>query len=290
MIKVIINADDLGKSQEVNREIANALSHGMITSSTILANSLYWDEIHEIVEANPTASFGVHLNLTEGKALTNNIVFHSLGIVDDNNNFTKNIRSQDFSNIYLLDAIYDEWDRQMSRVITEEEIPVTHVDGHHHIHTEIGLSNVLVRILEKYNVKIARGQYNSIESIQKIFYNKVINLLARSTVVALFLHYLNDHNRNRLTSYLCNKVEVASWSIVVMKNAFCLPYFDSYEHFCSQLDKGYRPPNNTMIELMCHPGHEDYLVEYNMIKSRVLQSYLSNVVLISYKDIDVKQI
>ena len=63
MIRIIINADDLGKDSQVNDKISEALQNGFITSSTIMANIELWDEVHKIVDANPKASFGVHLNL-----------------------------------------------------------------------------------------------------------------------------------------------------------------------------------------------------------------------------------
>ncbi|MBO7301461.1 MAG: ChbG/HpnK family deacetylase, partial [Bacteroidaceae bacterium] len=49
MIKIIINADDLGLSSKVNKAIGDALRKEVITSSTILANSNTWEEIHDIV-------------------------------------------------------------------------------------------------------------------------------------------------------------------------------------------------------------------------------------------------
>lgn len=91
-VSIIINADDLGKNHIVNEAIREALSLGVISSSTIMANSSSWEEVHAIVDENPQASFGVHLNLTEGKALTASSVFHQMNIVDNDNCFTKRIR------------------------------------------------------------------------------------------------------------------------------------------------------------------------------------------------------
>ena len=54
MINVIINADDLGLNQKVNNAINEALSNGFITSSTILANSDYMDEVRRIVKKYST--------------------------------------------------------------------------------------------------------------------------------------------------------------------------------------------------------------------------------------------
>lgn len=107
-LRIIINADDLGRNHQVNSAISEALSLQLITSSTIMANSTTWEEIHGIVSKNPQASFGVHLNLTEGKAMTSSDVFHKLDVVDANNCFTKKIREIKRPSRELLDAVYNE--------------------------------------------------------------------------------------------------------------------------------------------------------------------------------------
>lgn len=288
MIKVIINADDLGKSLVVNREIGNALSNGYITSSTILANSKYWNDVHNIVDSNPQASFGVHLNLTEGRALTDSSVFRTLGIVDKDNNFTSNIRAQDLSNKELLDAVYYEWDKQIQKVVCEENISVTHIDGHHHIHTDIRLLNVLLRLLQKWNIKYVRGRYNTIDSKGKVFMRRCLALISSN-----YLYFFLSRNKYfgkfaRFKSLLLGNVETIYWLKLVKKKVLSLPMFDSYEHFIRQLSVGYMPSNNVMIELMCHPGHEKYSEEYQMIRSKMLQRYLSDVSLISYRNLNAQ--
>lgn len=287
MIKVIINADDLGKSSAVNREIGYALMNGYITSSTILANSNYWDEIHKIVDSNPQASFGVHLNLTEGRALTDSSAFRTLGIVDKDNNFTSNIRTQNLSNEELLEAIYLEWDKQMHKVICEENVTVTHVDGHHHIHTDIRLMEVLIRILKKWNIKYVRGRYYTIESKGKVFLRACLALIS-SKFLYLFLLGNNFEGKfARFRNLLLGNVETIYWSKHIKKNVLSLPMFDSYDHFVSQLIVGYKSSNNVVIELMCHPGQGKYIEEYQMIKSNMLQRFLPDAILISYRDLNV---
>lgn len=288
MIRVIVNADDLGKSPAVNKEIGYAISNGYITSSTILANSLHWDEIHNIVDSNLQASFGVHLNLTEGKALTESAVFRALGIVDKDNNFTSNIKSQEFSNPELLDAIYSEWDKQMSKVVCDEKINITHVDGHHHIHTDIRLLEVLMRLLQKWNIKYVRGRYNTIQSNKKVFFRCCLYAFSGKYLYHFLLKLNSIGIHSWLTQAILANVETIYWSKVIKKNLYLVDKFDSYEHFVDQLRVGYKPSNNAVIELMCHPGHERYVEEYHMIKSKRLERYLPNVTLISYRNLNVE--
>lgn len=288
MIKVIINADDLGKSPAVNREVRHTLLNGYITSSTILANSLYWDEVHNIVHSNPQASFGVHLNLTEGKALTDSSVFRDLGIVDKDNNFTSNIRTQNLSNQKLLDAIYLEWDQQMHKVICDEKINITHVDGHHHIHTDIRLLEVLIRILNKWNIKYVRGRYNTIQSNKKVLFRHFLYAFSGKYLYCFLLKVKSIGLYHWFTKAILSNVETIYWSKVVKKNLHIVDKFDSYENFVNQLRVGYTPSNNVVIELMCHPGHEKYVEEFQMIKAKMLERYLPNITLISYRNLNVE--
>lgn len=288
MIKVIINADDLGKSSAVNREIGYALSNGHITSSTILANTLYWDEVHNIVDSNPQASFGIHLNLTEGKALTESSLFRALGVVDNDNNFTSNIKTLDLSNSDLLEAIYLEWDEQMHKVICDEKINITHVDGHHHIHTDIRLLKVLIRILDKWNVKYVRGRYNTIESNLKVFFKRCFSVVAGNYLYRVMLKVKSVGVHFWLSPAIFGNVEKIYWSKEVKKNLHIVDKFDSYENFVNQLRVGYTPSNNVVIELMCHPGHEKYVEEFQMIKAKMLERYLPNITLISYRHLNAE--
>lgn len=162
------------------------MSKGYITSASILANSQYWDEIHEIFESHPDASFGIHLNLTEGKALTENATFKSLGVVDAENKFTKNIRHLDMSDMGLKMAVYEEWDAQLYKVICIEGIPVTHIDGHHHIHTEYEFNDILIRLLNKYAISRVRNRYSyPLVGVKKLM-KKIIDKFASAYLYECF--------------------------------------------------------------------------------------------------------
>lgn len=109
-MKCIINADDLGLSQGVNDAILDALSRGIITSSTILANTTLWDDVCEIARSFPSASFGVYLNLTQGLAITDSDVLRKYGIVDGNNCFTCEIKKVRSLQNDLFTALVNELD------------------------------------------------------------------------------------------------------------------------------------------------------------------------------------
>jgi len=60
---VIINADDLGTSQEINEARFDLMSAGLITSSSLIANTMFVESAAERARGFTDVSFGVHLNL-----------------------------------------------------------------------------------------------------------------------------------------------------------------------------------------------------------------------------------
>jgi len=93
-LTVVLHADDFGMSASVNRGIISAFSHGILTSTSLLANApavaeaiQSWNELelrrrHRVLPGDslrrelrdPALPFdlGVHLNLTQGRPLTAN--------------------------------------------------------------------------------------------------------------------------------------------------------------------------------------------------------------------------
>lgn len=67
--QIIVNADDLGISSEVNDAIFGFIRSGLVTSATMLANGPQITEAAVRVREFPECSFGIHLNLTEFKPL-----------------------------------------------------------------------------------------------------------------------------------------------------------------------------------------------------------------------------
>lgn len=260
MIRVIINADDLGKDAVVNAAIADALQKKRITSSTIMANSSTWEQVHKIVDANPQASFGVHLNLTEGRAMTDSPVLRKYGIVDNENCFTKRIQKLNSFPEELKNAVLQEWSAQVEKVKIIEGIPVSHVDGHHHVHTLPELVECLRSLLLIYGIQRVRRNYKLPEPL----YSRI------NEAFSLVLH--------------C-KLNKLLWCAKLRRVVNTTDYFTSYELACYTIEKGVVIPNNCTIELMCHPGHKKYQKEIDLILSSFFQEKVGGVALVSYKEI-----
>ena len=281
MVKVIINADDLGKNSNVNKAIAKAFSDGVISSATIMANSDTWDEVHQIINQNPHASFGVHLNLTEGKALTESPVLVQSGIVDENNCFTKNVRNLSVYTPEILQAVKDEWLSQLRKVIEIEGIKVSHVDGHHHIHTFYPFIGILKECLQEFGINKVRNRYIFPRKRINTILHKVVCLLSSSDLIFNLID--RTKNNNSYLNLVYNIIETEKWRKLVSQRYIITEYFDSYEHFCDKIEYLGKDENVT-VELMCHPGHPAFEAEYSAIKNHQLEKLIA-FKLISYKEL-----
>lgn len=283
MIYIIINADDLGKDHAVNIAISEALNGKFITSASIMANSSYWDEIHKIVEDNPQASYGVHLNLTEGRAMTNSPILRQYNIVDNDNCFTKQVWNIKEFPDGLLTAIEEEWDAQLNKIINDERINVSHIDGHHHIHTFYPFRYILIKLLRKYNIRKVRIIFNTQMTISRAIFYKVIELMSLSSCIVNILRKATG--KSLVIKKIYNIMKRERWKSEISKVAQSSDYFNSYSAQLSlcKINKAILKQNN-VIELMCHPGHILYQEEYQQIKKRLLEKYIKNICYINQKE------
>ena len=277
MIRVIINADDCGNNPTINKAIDEALSLGAISSTTIMANSQYLEEVHAMVKRHPNASFGVHLNLTEGPAFTQPQIFRDKGIIDDKGCFVHgNSKRCAKPSSELKEAIFNEWDAQFAHLVNDG-FDLSHVDGHHHCHTWPGLENILVRVMKKYNMTKVRNRYHRPLIGFKEHIVSGIKHVVEPIGNNLGFKRLIDHTSD--ITYFRN-----FYSTMKRGNLLTTDYFESYQAmipFFKRIING-----DYAIELMCHPGLKNYAQEMDAIMNDAIDiKNNKNIHLISYKEL-----
>jgi predicted glycoside hydrolase/deacetylase ChbG (UPF0249 family) len=168
MMNVIINADDLGMSEKVNKATFDLMLHRIVTSATILSNGPYVKEAIEGCKRFPDCSFGVHLNLTEFKPLSRHEGLRELlgedgqfiGLLDRDPRKVKKTRR-------LLSAMADEWCHQID-YLQRWGVQISHLDSHQHVHTIPFMFPVLKYIQAKYGIRKVRSTRNVYHSGAKL--------------------------------------------------------------------------------------------------------------------------
>jgi hopanoid biosynthesis associated protein HpnK len=154
--RVVINADDFGLCEGVNKAVAQAHTDGVLTSATIMANMPAADEAVEIAREQPTLGVGVHLNLTEGQPLSN---LAGLGpLLDADGRFTCSLVTLAFCSLVwpkVRSAIRTELTAQIKWVI-DNGLKPTHLDSHKHFHTFPHLFSMVCQLARAFELSAVR--------------------------------------------------------------------------------------------------------------------------------------
>jgi len=161
-MKLIINADDMAYSQDVNDTIFDLMDKRKISSATVLAGGAALDDAVRRIKGYPGCSFGVHLYLTELRPLTNSAIWGKYQLLDDNENFNTGIRHCKRTD-EIREAIFDEWCSQVDK-LNHLQVQISHIDSHQHVHTIPWLFFILKRVQKKYNIRKVRKTLNLYDS------------------------------------------------------------------------------------------------------------------------------
>ena len=156
MKNLIVNADDLGWTDGVNRGIVEAFHHGIVTSASLLANGAAFASAVETARSAPALGVGVHLNLSDGPPVADRETVTSL--LNDDGEFANGPESLFLRRVRrgpLLAEVETEWDAQIQKVC-DAGIAPTHVDGHKHVHMLPGLFEIALRLAKRHGIGAIR--------------------------------------------------------------------------------------------------------------------------------------
>ncbi|GAB5535182.1 MAG: hopanoid biosynthesis-associated protein HpnK [Rubricoccaceae bacterium] len=156
MTTLIVNADDFGLSESVNRGIVDAHTDGIVTSTTWLAGGDAADEAVEL--APPGLEVGLHLALTSVRPIGDPGPFRS--ILDDAGRWPSGYGSVIRWMLTTSDArrlIRAEWRAQLYRFRTRWGRLPSHLDSHQHVALIPGLMRVYVELAAESGIQAIRA-------------------------------------------------------------------------------------------------------------------------------------
>jgi hopanoid biosynthesis associated protein HpnK len=189
MKELILNADDFGLTQGINRGIIRAHRDGILTSATLMATGSAFDHAVEQARANPTLGVGCHLVLTGGAAAAPREQIPSL--VDENGRLPRSLTVL-VANVTTgrVPPIEIETElRAQIEKIRRSGIEPSHLDTHKHTHVHPTIMNALGRVAQQSGITRVR---NPVEDLRDSWRsnrsdgtNPVRNLAAAATVSAV---------------------------------------------------------------------------------------------------------
>jgi predicted glycoside hydrolase/deacetylase ChbG (UPF0249 family) len=159
MIKLIINADDFGYSRGVNYGIMDCHLFGIVNSTTIMMNMEGTEHAIELAKKNPSLQVGIHLVLTCGKPLLQDVP----SLIDEKGDF-KTLAALNSKDI-CLSELEKEWTAQIESFIRSGLKP-NHFDSHHHVHTIEEFLPVVQKLAKKFNLPVRLNGLNGIEGVE----------------------------------------------------------------------------------------------------------------------------
>ena len=148
---LIVNADDFGRSEAVNRGVAEGFQRGIVTSASLVAAGPAFAQAVEIAKSLPGLGVGIHLIANEYTPILppNKIP----RLVDATGRFYS--RPHQFArmatNPQLRGDLLQEWDAQIAKIV-EAGITLTHIDGHGHCHAHPAAAGAVLELARKYEI------------------------------------------------------------------------------------------------------------------------------------------
>ena len=238
MKRLIVNADDLGAGESRNAGIFDAIEAGSVTSVSILPNGPALEDALRGIRALhfKNISFGVHLNISEGKPIAS----ASRCILGPDGCFRGKRRAQSLllcrENSELEKEIRKELSAQIM-LIQDAGIQVDHLDGHQHVHILPAVVRAAAEAAKKHGISWVRipaepcpnfGKRHIRVMEEASFFSRHASA-ARAFYDAMGIH-ATDHFRGL---FLKGKLPAETWS-----------------DFLESIPSG-------LTELMVHPGRAD---------------------------------
>jgi predicted glycoside hydrolase/deacetylase ChbG (UPF0249 family) len=244
---LIVNADDLGWTEGVNRGIVEAFHHGIVTSTSLLANGAAFAGGVEAARSAPGLGVGVHLNLSDGLPVADRETVTSL--LNHDGEFAggpESLLLRRARRGLVLAEVENEWDAQIQRV-RDTGIEPTHVDGHKHVHMLPGLFEIALKLAKQHDIGAIRVslEESSLRAALASGSKQNSGVIMKQGVQARGLKLLARDAR-----------ELAERAGISTADYFCgiAQTGELTREGVAQFVKSL--PNGT-TELMCHPGYAD---------------------------------
>ncbi len=251
MKQLIVNADDFGITENVNRGILDAYRDGIVTSTTLLANGMAFKSAVAASKQFHGLGIGVHLNLTEGMPVAD--ASHVPTLVDRGGRLHLT-SPRLWAGIALgqvsLSDIEVELRAQVMKVI-HAGIRPTHFDGHKHVHVLPRISEIVIRLAREFRLPAVRCPLEHNPQASNPSQNRMLSRMStfKQNLVGLAVSKLARSFREKLPR---ERLLSPSHFYGISQTGFLDA--TAIREILKNL-----PPGTS--ELMCHPGYRDVDLE-----------------------------
>lgn len=154
--RLIVNADDFGRSSSINQAVISAHRGGILTSASLMMNEPACAEAVALARENARLGVGLHLTLLCGHSALGHDTIP--GLVNERNEFGESpvgVGMKYFFRHSLREQLRREIHEQFAR-FRSTGLKLDHVNGHLHLHLHPTVFGILMEDADKLSVKHIR--------------------------------------------------------------------------------------------------------------------------------------
>ena len=158
-LQILVNADDFGRHELINKAVAEGVEKGFLRSATLMPGGKAFEDAVEVARSHPSLGVGIHLTLVNGFPVCDpkdipSLVTKDGVFLDDYVAFVK----------HFLTGKVDMADvrRELSAQAAKTEktgLALTHVDSHQHMHMLPGIIDIALDVAEGIHLDATRISY-----------------------------------------------------------------------------------------------------------------------------------
>jgi predicted glycoside hydrolase/deacetylase ChbG (UPF0249 family) len=147
-LRLIVNADDFGFTQDVNAGIVEAHRHGILTATTLMANGDAFDDAVALARETRSLDVGCHLVLVQG-----------CSVADPARQLPATVAELARALLQGKLPVYEELRAQVRKIVRAGIRP-THFDTHKHTHLLPPVLDAVARLAHEFRVPWIRRPFD----------------------------------------------------------------------------------------------------------------------------------
>ena len=204
MKRLIVNADDFGRTPGINEGTLEAYVMGIVTSATVMILEAAAEEGLRLARAaTPHLALGLHFTITGGRACASppDRVPH----LAPEGRFVRNV--EDLPDRIPEDEVRRELEAQIALFQERAEKPPTHLDSHHHAAVHISVAPVFAAVAKELGLPVRASNARSHEKLRQ---EKVripdyfLESFYGSGATLVNLKFIIEHLREGVSELMCH--------------------------------------------------------------------------------------
>lgn len=199
---LIVNADDFGRSCQINQAVIRAHKEGILTSASLMVAGEAWEEAVNIATQHPHLAVGLHLVLVDGKAV---LPPHKIpDLVDSDGNFVLGPVSAGMKYYFkqnLRQQLRAEIIAQLERFMATG-LHLDHVNGHVNLHVHPAILHMLLELRADYPIFALRIPHEPLRRNLRIDSSHLLYKISHALIFQSLRRYTLKTLRQRSCSFL----------------------------------------------------------------------------------------